>query len=334
MHRSVATLACLGALLPALAHPAPPARAAAAVPQLLNLFAYRAQLLPLDSAAGMGDGIVIGRAKGVAVAYVNGQVLALPGKAGYTAVQPTSISSNGYIVGYAHSANDDRGLFWASYANAPLDMGGLGAITHPRSVNAQGVAVGEYYPNSIYDLPSAFAWSPGGGIRPIAPPNSNQSQAFDISDSGYVAGFAWYGTQQAVTRWYPGSLQAGTVAYGSFAWRALEDGTVFGYTTAWDLANRAYNIAPNSISLVYGISGAGRKVGTNIFATPRRGWTVPPGGSTAQLLPVPANVVDTYATAVDGCGTILGSVTYADGSTQALLWSKLLCDSSPVLAAR
>jgi hypothetical protein len=297
----------------------------------ISPFAYQVQVLPLDTAAGMGDGIIVGTANGVAVAYVNGQVTPLPGKPGYTNVVPTSISSNGYIVGYAHSGTNDRGLFWASYTNTPMDMGGLGAITHPESINDQGVAVGEFYQTSVYDLPTAFAWSIADGIRSIAPPLSNQSQAFDISDSGYVAGFAWYGLQQAATRWYPGSFQAGTAAYGDFAWRAMENGTIFGYVTSWDLNNQAQIIAPNSISLVYGISGNGRKVGTNIFQTPRRGWTVPPGGSAAQILPVPAGVTDSYATKVDGCGSILGSVTYSDNTTKAVLWTKLLCDSSPVL---
>jgi hypothetical protein len=312
-----------------------PVMAQAATPELLlNLFSYHAQVLPLDSAAGMGDGIIVGTANGVAVAYVNGQVVPLPGKAGYTGVQPTSISANGYIVGYARSANNDRGLFWPSYLNPPRDMGGLGAITRPRAVNSQGVAVGEYYATSVRDLPTAFTWSLSGGIRSIAPPNSNQSQAYDISDSGYVAGFAWSGLEQAATRWYPGTFQAGTAAYGNFAWRAVQNGTIFGYTTAWDLSNHAYNIAPNSISLVYGISDSGRRVGTNIFATPRRGWTVAPGASTALILPVPAGAMDSYATAVDACGSILGSLTYPDGSTKAVLWAKLLCDSSPVLARR
>src|SRR5690348_15070181 len=95
-----------------------PAMAQAATPELLlNLFSYHAQVLPLNSAAGMGDGIIVGTANGVAVAYVNAQVVPLTGKAGYTNVQPTSISANGYIVGYARSANNDRGLFWSSYLN-------------------------------------------------------------------------------------------------------------------------------------------------------------------------------------------------------------------------
>ncbi len=298
---------------------------------LLNLNAYYVTVLPLDSAAGMGDGIVIGTVNGVASAYVNGQVYPLPGKTGYTEIQPTAISSNGYIVGYGHSGTNDRGLFWPSYTTAPIDMGGLGAITHPQSVNSSGIAVGEYWQTSVWGLPTAFAYSISGGIRSIAPPLSNQSDAYSISDSGYVGGFAWYGDEQAATRWYPGSFEAGTAAFGNFAWKAMNNGTIFGYTTSWNISNQATSIAPNTISLVYDINDNGRKVGTNIFATPRRGWTVPSGGTTAQILPVPAGAVDSYAIQVNDCGAILGYVTFADGSSKAVTWSKLTCDFSAVL---
>jgi len=299
-------------------------------PTKFNLDAYNIQLLPLDTAAGMNNGIVVGTVGGVASVYVNGEVIALPGKAGYSKVQPTAISSNGYIVGSAQSGSDQRGLFWPSYSNAPVDMGGLGAITLPQSVNSSGVAVGEFFPQSIRDLPTAFAWSMSGGIRSIAPPNSNQSDGYSISDSGYVAGFAWYGDQQTATRWYPGSFEAGSAAYGDFAWKAMENGTIFGYTTSWNLNDQATFIAPNTISLVYDINAQGRKVGTNFFATPQRGWTVPAGSNTAQILPVPAGVVNSFAIQVDGCGSILGYVTFPDGSSKAALWTKLTCDFSQV----
>jgi len=302
-------------------------------PLKFNLNAYNVQVLPLDTAAGMGDGIIVGTVGGVASVYVNGQVIPLPGKTGYSNVQPTAISSNGYIVGFGHSGTNDRGLFWSSYTSAPRDMGGLGAITHPQSVNSSGVAVGEYFSESVYDLPTAFAFSISTGIRSIAPPYSNQSDAYSISDSGFVAGFAWYGDEQAATRWYPGgSFAAGTAAFGNFAWKAMEDGTIFGYTVSWNPSNQATNIAPNNISLVYDISGEGRKVGTNVFASPTRGWTVAAGSNTAEILPVPSGAINTFATQVNGCGTILGYATFSDGSTKALLWSKLTCDFSQLYA--
>lgn len=303
-----------------------------AIPDLRIGLGYTVQILPLDSAAGMAGGIIVGRLNGVGVAYVNGQVTPLPGKPGYTDIQPTGISSNGYIVGFATSANNTRGLFWPSYTNSPFDMGGLGAVTRPAAVNSQGVAVGAYYATSIYDLPKAFAWSMSIGMRSIAPPLSNQSQAFDISDSGYVAGFAWYGLQQAATRWYPGTFQAGSAAYGDFARKSLENGTIFGYGVAWDLNNQPQTISPGSASYVYDMSETGRRVGTNLFQVPRRAWTVAPNSTTVLILPVPSGAVDTYANNVDSCGAILGQVSYADGSTRAVLWTKFLCDQLPVYA--
>lgn len=333
MNRPVITLLLATTLFQSLN---PVASATTALPQanpdLRIVLGYTVQVLPLDSAAGMANGIIVGRANGVGVAYVNGQVIPLPGKPGYTDIQPTGISSNGYIVGFALSANNTRGLFWPSYTNSPFDMGALGSITRPAAVNSQGVAVGAYYQTSIYDLPQAFAWSMSIGMRQIAPPLSNQSQAFDISDSGYVAGFAWYGTTQAATRWYPGTFQAGTAAYSDFARKALENGTIFGYGVAWDLSNHPQTIAPTSASTVYDMSDVGRRVGTNLFQVPRRAWTVAPNTTSVQILPVPSGAVDTYANNVNGCGAILGLASYADGSTRAVLWTKMLCDQMPVYA--
>jgi len=300
-----------------------------------NPFAYGIQVLPLDTAAGMGNGIIVGKINGSPVAYVQGELILMLGKQGYTNVTPTGVSSNGYIVGYASSGSDVRGLFWSSYANAPIDMGGLGTLTYPTAVNSQAVAVGyysNYEPGTTYPGdPTAFTWSTSGGIRSIAPPLAEQSQAFAISDSGYVAGMAWSSEQQA-ERWYPGTFQAGAAAFGNFAYGVLEDGTIFGETVEWNLENQPETIAPNAYSVVNGISAMGRRVGYN-FGMPTQAWTVPPGGGGAEILPVPAGVTDSYANKVDTCGNILGSVSYPDGSTKAVLWTKLFCDS-PLLLLR
>ena len=299
-----------------------------------NPFAYGIQVLPLDAAAGMTDnGIIIGTINGSPVAYVQGGLILMLGKQTYTNVTPTGVSSNGYIVGYANSGSDVRGLFWSSYANAPIDMGGLGALTYPTAVNSQAVAVGyysNYLPGSTFPGdPTAFTWSPAGGIRSIAPPYTELSQASAISDSGYVAGMAWSSEQQA-ERWYPGTFQAGAAAFGNFAYGVLEDGTIFGETVEWNLANQPETIAPDSNSIVDGISGLGRRVGYS-FGVPDQAWTVPPGGGGAETLPVPAGITNSYAYKVDTCGNILGSVAYPDGSTRAVLWTKVFCDSPLLL---
>jgi len=296
-----------------------------------SLFSYQVQVIPLDYASDMNDGIIIGTSNGVAAAYVNGQVIPLPGLTGYSDIELMAVASNGYIVGQGTKGADTCGLFWASYTSTPIEMGcpGLGAITQVFSVNFQGVAVGTSFLHSTGDPPTAFAWSISGGMRSIAPQGSELSQAFSISDSGYVAGEAYYGGQQAATRWYPGSFQAGSTGYSDFAWRAMENGTVFSYTTSWDLNDQAQTIAPNSTSRVWDISEYGRKVGT-IYTNPIRAWTTVPGSNSEQLLPLPAGDTASEALRVNACGNILGIAFTSDNVMQSVLWSKGICDSSSV----
>jgi hypothetical protein len=314
---------------------------------------YSAQVLPLDYAV-IGDGIIAGTANGVAVVYVDGQVIPLPTLPGYFSVGPTAISSNGFIVGVGNVLGPGprpspappppvletkelavlpaipvtytRGLFWPSYSSVPTVMGALGRVTQVFSVNSQGVAVGASHATSLYDLPEAIAWSSSGGIRSIAPPNSEDSQAFSISDTGYVAGEAQYGNEQAATRWYPPNFAPGTMAYGDFGWTAMDDGTIDSYTTSWNLGDQAQSLPPNILgNVVYDVSRAGREVGFTLGQN--GGWTVPPGGTTAQMLPAPAGATSFGAYYVDTCGTIVGSASFADGSTKAVMWSKLPCDN-------
>jgi hypothetical protein len=296
-----------------------------------SLTSYSVTVLPLDSATGMANGIIIGRANGVGVTYVNGQVTPLPSKPSYTNMWPTAIAPNGYIVGYATSGNNTRGLFWPSMTNTPYDMGALGSITTPTAVNSQGQAVGSSRQSTITDLPQAFSWSLYSGMRSIAPPGTNQSQAFDISESGYVAGVAWFGGSQAVIRWLPSTFAFRVVAYTDIGLQALENGSVYSYTTLWDLNNSATVITPTMASSISQISAVGRKVGFNFFDEPgARAWTVAPNSATLQFLPVPSGTLRSYAYQVDACGNILGALLYTDGTEHAALWSKLLCDPLPV----
>jgi len=287
---------------------------------------YSVHLLPLDTASGMDPAgqIIVGTAKGAAVEYINGQVMPLIGKAGYTKITPTAVSSNGYIVGFATSGNYIRGLFWASYTNAPIDMGALDAATYPQAINSQGVAVG-------YTASKAFIWSISGGIRSIGPPGSVWSQAFDISESGYVAGLSDFGAGANATRWYPPNDQYGIAAYNNYANKVMENGTIYGNDYSWSLPNnQQQSITPTPYSLVYEISTTGRKVGYDYQTL--RAWTVPPGGTAEQTLPVPAGIANSYADEVTGCGVILGSVTYTNGTTQAVTWTKSTCDGGPPTA--
>lgn len=235
------------------------------------LSAYEAIALPLDSAAGMNSaGTVVGSVGGQAAIYRDGVVTLLPGMAGYTEQRALAISGNGLIVGSGMSAGDRRGLFWTSPTAPPLDMGSPSDAMYPYAVNSSGVVVG-YYDSSAG--PRAFTWSRSGGVRDISPDQTTQSRAEDISDSGYITGWAIFtgeSTPHAV-RWYPDGAK-GRIAEG-YGKRVFEDGSVLGTigsTTGavkWSLTNAATPFGPEpQHHIVVAVSAAGRLVGNRLFA--------------------------------------------------------------------
>jgi hypothetical protein len=208
----------------------------------------------------------------------------------------------------------------------PSDMGALGSVTMPSSINSQGVAVGTYYNTSTADLPHAFRYQ-NFSIRNIDPPKADHAQAYSISESGYVAGYAFFGVSQAAIRWLPGTFESRVVAFSNIATQAQENGTIYGATYLWDLDNYQFTITPTSASSVAHISESGRKTGTNLYETPRRAWTVAPGSTSIEYLPTPTGAGNAYGNKVDRCGSILGQVEYPNGITRAVLWTKIICDS-------
>ena len=113
----------------------------------------------------------------------------------------------------------------------------------------------------------------------ISPEGTLQSKAFDISETGYIAGLAFYDVigQQAV-RWYPDG-RVGRITEG-VAWRALSDGSVFGNafsggSTLWTLTNTPTLIGPNPAThSVNQMSAVGRLVGDSPGGGPGRRGTI------------------------------------------------------------
>lgn len=295
---------------------------------------HSARMIPLDIAVGMGGGVIVGQKNGVGLAVVNGQAVALRGKSGYTDVQPSAISRGGQIVGTGKSGGQIRGLFWPNHASDPIDMGAFTTITNPRGVNSSGVAVGEMI-QPLADgrkIVTAFAWSMAGGLQNIAPAFSKSSSAFAISDSGFAAGEASFGLDTAAMRWWPGTTQSGVAGYGLGATHVKENGTIYHQATSWNLANLATNIAPSANDRVAGISELGRVTGTTLRTTQMpftRAWTLGLG-TALRNLPLPTGAIETFATQVDDCGSVLGGAVLANGTTQAVLWALSPCDQPPV----
>ena len=298
--------------------------------KLINLFGYQRSVVPLDGAYAINRaGDIAGKRGGNAAVYTQGNVVILPGKVGYTNLQAVDIADNGYIVGNGLSAGATRPLFWASMTSQPLDMSALGRITVPTAINSQGVVVGYYYQGSTDDYPRAFRWSMATGMADIAPATTSVSQAFDISETGYIAGMAFYQSiGQQVVRWYPNGA-VGRITGPGFAEGTLANGSVYGYTTLWDLKNTATPIGPNTAThAVKRISRTNRMVGFTLGeANGPRAWTTF-NNSAALYLPVPAGAIG-FANDVNACGTILGSIRLSDGTEQWVTWSKLTCDLLP-----
>jgi uncharacterized membrane protein len=292
--------------------------------------------VPLDEAMAINDaGAIVGVVDGTAAVYAQGVVTLLPGKAGYTNLRALDISNTGYIVGSGESAGNLRPLFWQSASSPPLDMGGLGRYTYPQAINDQGVVVG-YYDATGQSAFIPFTWSRATGYAQILPYGASSAQAFDISDTGYIAGVASYPTigQQAV-RWYPNG-SAGRVADGAYAKRALDNGSVFGRgaggSTLWNLSNAATLIGPEPVTHVVEQRNASlRWVGYTFPPNPRP-WTSVDRG-VATYLPMPSGAYG-FAHDVNGCGTVLGRVVGVDGISRPVFWSRIFCDSLPPIVAQ
>jgi hypothetical protein len=294
---------------------------------LIDSYTYTMSVLPLDAAFAINkSGAIAGRVGDNAAVYTGGTVVLLPGMAGYSALTATDIADNGFIVGTGLSAGNQRALFWSSTTAAPQDIGAIGDKMFPMSINSQGVVVGYYTrPGSS---PRAFRGSTSG-VTDIAPDTTSQSQAADISDTGYIAGMAVYDSiGQQVVRWLPDGTPGRFD--GGQAYRALSNGSIFGIrvapdgATLWPLTGSPIPFGPNAAThYVKQMSAAGRLVG---FDQNYRAWTSRQGSNTPLYLPVPAGTLNSYANDVSACGTILGSVKLPPNVDRFVIWHKLLCD--------
>jgi hypothetical protein len=298
--------------------------------------AYSMTEVPLDAAYAINNaGVIAGSVGGRAAVFSAGAVTTLQAPQSYTDVRADDIANSGRIVGSGMSAGHRRVLYWENAQSSGVDIGAIGRLMFPQSINSQGVIVGYYYPTSMDDLPQGFRWSSATGHAVITPWGAEQAQPFDISDTGYIAGVAWYsGIGQQAVRWYPNG-DNGRITGPAYAHRALDDGSVFGIaagigSTLWNLNNAATPIGPApGTHVVRQRNSANRWVGYTLPGA--RPWTSV-GTGAAVYLPTPANA-DGFAHDVNACGTILGSVTL-NGTGRPVYWSRLFCDSLPIFAAQ
>jgi hypothetical protein len=295
---------------------------------------YSMSYVALDEAYAINNaGVIAGSVGGKAAIFAGGAATILQQPASYTQLRADDIANSGRIVGSGMSAGSRRVLYWENAQSAPLDIGAIARFMFPQSINSQGTIVGYFYPTSMDDLPQGFRWSPSTGFSIITPSGAIQAQPLDVSDTGYVAGVAWYSVigQQAV-RWYPNGA-AGRIAGPAYGDRAFDDGSVLGVSagigsTLWNLSNTATPVGPApGTHKVEHRNSSNRWVGYTLPGS--QPWTSV-GTGAATYLPLPSGAFG-FATDVNACGTILGSAQLSDGTARPVYWSKMFCDNAPVL---
>jgi hypothetical protein len=310
---------------------------------------YSVTVLPLDRAWAMNSsGVIAGTIGGNAALYRDGNVVLLPGMAGYTGLMATAISDNGIIAGHGQSAGYQRPLYWANETAAARDMGAQDRWAWCHAVNTHGVVALEHRPAQP-ERGRAFRWSLVDGLRPIAPDDTSQSLAVDISESGYMTGFGvWVADGMHVVRWYPdGGI--GSIARG-YGQQVFEDGSVagqgqdengvpaFGRSTLWSLQTGAARLIgpyPTSHHVLH-TTRFGRRAGYTVGVTETGqtgAWTTAQDGEPPVYLPVPAGAITGYAYTVSASGVaIMGSIklSITPGQDQPVLWTKMTPDVEPL----
>lgn len=114
---------------------------------------------------------------------------------------PRAISSNGYITGFASTADGSivTAFLWSREAGA-FDIGTAGTLAIGLGVNRNGQVAGRY----LSDDWRPFLWSPGSGMQSLPTLGGTSGIAIAVSDTGIATGSASTetGATQAVA-WIP-----------------------------------------------------------------------------------------------------------------------------------
>lgn len=263
-----------GALVAAGGMGAGPAEAAAATPR----YEIAAVIGPASFAGAVPRAI---NESGTVVGWINSPFHAfrwsaadglvdLPGLPGDRYSTATDVNEAGVIVGdsgYETIEPPMHAVRWVD--DVPQDLGALerNGNSEAEGVNEAGVVVGRATVGSRYH---AFVWTPAGGMTDITPTAQN-AVAYDINESGVVAGYA---DGRAFT-WRDGvTTQLGAPAgfATSYAYTVSDSGQVGGHaTTASGNASQFGRWTPaggwqmlggvGTPNIAYGMNNAGTLVG-------------------------------------------------------------------------
>jgi probable HAF family extracellular repeat protein len=293
------------------------------------------------------------------------------GKAGAGGITITSIAPNtsgqaedvndgGQVVGYTENwySLPLRAFLWTpSQPNATAgtyeDLGTFGGATaQARAINNAGHVVG--ISGDASEVGHPFLWTRAGGMQDLGlAPDWTGASAWDINESGQVAGLAGTGAGQRAAVWTisvdaGGSVEVanreslGTLPDGgsSVGFGMNNLGQVVGYAYSTETGpNRAVlwtrtptgwvieDLGPlpgDYSSTAYGINDQGQVVG---YSSPRQGcfhavlWTTAGGKKTEMRALETLGGCGADAWAINNQGRITGRSVPPHGATEATLWT-------------
>jgi hypothetical protein len=282
-------------------------------------------------------GIIVGTQDGVPVKRSgSGDTTTLPLLGGVRGPYvPVDVNSSGVALG-STSNGDFPGVLWTSSLQTfPMGSAPVGVFV-PRAINNSVVVVG-----ASDDAEQAFRWAANiiGYTGLPAPAGFSKTSATDVNDAGHAVGTARHlSSQLAVVRWIgdtpavldtpPSGMRGGPFIRnsGDVTWGEI------GVIKRWNGVTTTVP-SPAGFERLTGVSEPGRLIGTLVSAGgQKRGWTSFKGGT--SLLDPPAAQPGDYfePKSVNSCGSIVGVVHRANGTTSGLLFAKSFrCDILPIV---
>jgi hypothetical protein len=324
---------------------------AAPMGSLIFIGGYSASALPLVP-QGMNDaGSIAGTTASGAPALYSGGTL--------TTLRPTS--TNG-VIGVCDTSGGSHPIFWFFLSWAPSHMPLVvnnTAVTTASVVGGTtgyslvGTAAGGYFTGG-----AAYRWSGPGAtsavsIQPVAIGSrinyAYASSATGSNESGYAVGTVYTNGGPYPVVWNPSNGYAVLQSLGAYQYYATRPtaissaGLVVGqsgtsastgwYAMMWNTAGTLVNYVPiSNLAAVDAVSANGRLVGRVYGSAGYRAWTWYQGSLT--YLDPPSGFTSLYPVGVNGCGHIAMQGYTTSGTFSGLLYSKLTCDSSGVVAAQ
>lgn len=206
-------------------------------------------------------------------------------------------------------------------------------VASPTGINDAGLISGRSYLNGM-SLPTPVFWDGEGRVGTI--PGIPNGEAFDVSETGWIVGYAisFHGVRGF--RWRRGTspilLQGEFAASQTQAFAVNDVGIVvgsMGFPALWNQSGvmQALPVPTGAQSgIATDINNAGEVVGELRIAGVRRAfkWSRSQG---LTLLPNPPGTVSSYATDIDGPGRVFGYATVKGRSfPKAYVW----VDGSPI----